>query len=188
LALNVIADALSRHYTMLSQLEFKIFGKPWGKFHIQDGFLFHVIKLCIPNSLVQLLLLQEAHGGGLMGHFGIYKTHEVLATYFFWPRMRADVERLVARYTTCQKAKSRLNNCGLYMPFPVPTSPWLDISMNFVLGFPRTKKGRDSIFVVIDRLSKIAHLIPCHKTDDANNILLNCSLERLFVCMVSQIQ
>jgi len=191
---NVIADALSRRYTMLSQLDFKIFGlqtvkdqyvddsdfkdvlahcmngKPWGKFHMQDGFLFRANKLCVPASSVRLLLLQEAHGGGLMGHFGVYKTHEVLAAHFFWPRMRRDVERLVARCTTCQKAKSRLNNHGLYMPLPVPTSPWLDISMDFVLGLPRTKKGRDSIFVVVDRFSKMAHFIPCHKTDDANSV------------------
>jgi transposase InsO family protein len=84
--------------------------------------------------------------------------------------MRADVERLVARCTTCQKAKSQLNNHGLCMPLPVPTSPWLDISMDFVLGLPRTKNVRDSIFVVVDRFSKMAHFIPCHKTDDASNI------------------
>ena len=191
---NVIADALSRRYMMLSQLDFKIFGlqalkdqyvndadfhdimmhckdgKPWGKFHMQDGFLFRANKLCIPASSVRLLLLQEAHGGGLMGHFGVFKTHEVLADHFFWPRMRRDVERLVARCTTCQKAKSRLGNHGLYMPLPVPSSPWHDISMDFVLGLPRTKKGRDSIFVVVDRFSKMAHFIPCHKTDDASNV------------------
>ena len=191
---NIIADALSRRYTMLSQLDFKIFGlqtvkeqyaddpgfkdimlhckdgKPWGKFHVTDGFLFRANKLCIPASSVRLLLLQEAHGGGLMGHFGVYKTQEILAAHFFWPQMRRDVERFVARCTTCQKAKSHLNNHGLYMPLPVPTSPWLDISMDFVLGLPRTKKGRDSIFVVVDRFSKMAHFIPCHKTDDASSV------------------
>ncbi|XP_066168772.1 uncharacterized protein [Oryza sativa Japonica Group] len=51
----------------------------------------------------------EAHGGGLMGHFEAKKTEDVLALHFFWPRMRKDVERFVARCTTCQKAKSRLN-------------------------------------------------------------------------------
>jgi hypothetical protein len=105
-----------------------------------------------------------------MGHFGVYKTHGVLTAHFFWPRMRPDVERLVACCTTCQKAKSRLNNHGLYMPLPVPTSPWIDISMDFVLGLPRTK-GRDNIFVVVDRFSKMAHFIPCHKTYDASNIV-----------------
>jgi hypothetical protein len=104
----------------------------------------------------------------LMEHFGIYKTHEVLAAHFFWSRMRCDVERLVARCTTCQKAKSRLSNHGFYMPWPILSSPWLDISMDFVLGLPRTKKGRDSIFVVVDRFSKMANFIPCHKNDDAS--------------------
>jgi hypothetical protein len=51
-------------------------------------------------------LLHEAHGDGLMGHFGIKKMEDILTAHFFWPKMRRDVVRFVARCTTCQKAKS----------------------------------------------------------------------------------
>jgi hypothetical protein len=191
---NIIADDLSRRYALLTQLDYKIYGletikdqyvhdadfkdvllhckdgKIWNKFIFNDGFVFQANKLCILASSIRLLLLQEAHGGGLMGHFGVKKVKDILAAHFFWPKMRRVVVCFVARCTTCQKAQSRLNPHGLYMLLPAPSVPWEDISMNFMLGLPRTKRGRDSIFVVVDRFSKMAHFISCHKTDDASHI------------------
>jgi hypothetical protein len=188
----VIVDALSRRYTILSQLNHKIFGletikglydddfdfkyafencregRTWQKFMLREGLLYRANKLCVPASSVRLLLLREAHGGGLMGHFK--KTGDVMFTHFYWPRMNHDVECYVSRCTTCNKAKSRLNPQGLYMPLHVPSAPWEDISMDFVLGLPRTKRGSDSIFVVVDRFSKMAHFIPCQKTDNALHV------------------
>jgi hypothetical protein len=191
---NVIVDALSRRYALLTRLNYKIFGletikdqyvydadfkdvllhckdgKTWNKFVFNDGFVFWATKLFILASSIRLLLLQEAHRGGLMGHFSVKKTENIPTAYFFWPKMRRDMIQFVARCTTCQRAKWWLNPHGFYMPLPISSVPQEDISMDFVLGLPRTKRGRGNIFVVVDRFSKMAHFIWYHKTDDASHI------------------
>ena len=170
---NVVADALSRRCALLSMLDTKLLGFEYikdlylqdsdfgdvfnacekvafGKFYRHDGFLFQENKLCVPMCSLHELLVREAHGGGLMGHFGVAKTLGILHEHFFWPHMKRDFRNF---------AKSKLKPHGLYTPLPIPSEPWTDISMDFVLGLPRTKRGRDSVFVVVDRFSKMAHFI-----------------------------
>jgi hypothetical protein len=58
-------------------------GRTWSKYVLQDGLLYYANKLCVLASSIRLLFLQKAHGGGLMGHFGVKKTEDVLAAHFF---------------------------------------------------------------------------------------------------------
>ncbi|XP_021740095.1 uncharacterized protein LOC110706475 [Chenopodium quinoa] len=145
---NVVADALSRRH---------------------NGFLFKGNRLCIPKCPIRSLLIHEAHGGGLAGHVGIHKTMELLQAHFYWPKMLATVHRVVSRCSTCQRAKMVFHK-GLYKPLPIPERPWEDVSMDFIVALPRTQRGKDSIMVVVDRFSKMAHFIPCHKTEDAMKV------------------
>ena len=69
--------------------------------------------------------------------------------FFFLPKMKKDVICICDRCITCRKAKSKVTPHGLYTPLPVPSKPWVDIPMDFVLGLPRTKRGRYFIFVVV---------------------------------------
>ena len=92
----------------------------FGKFYRLDGYMFKENRLCVPNSS-----MREAHGGGLMGHFGVRKTLDVLHEYLFWPKMKRDVDRACARCITCRQAKSRVLPHGLYTPLPVPSAPWV---------------------------------------------------------------
>lgn len=88
-----------------------------------------------------------------MGHFGILKTYDILHEYFFWPHMIKDVERFIVNCLECKRAKSTSLPHGFYTPLEVPKVPWVDISMDFILGLPRSPKGMDSTFVVVDRFS-----------------------------------
>nr|KYP64491.1 Transposon Ty3-G Gag-Pol polyprotein [Cajanus cajan] len=190
---NIIADALSRRHVLLNILGSQILGfddikelyekdpdfanfyllciqKPYQGYYISEGFLFKENKLCIPQGSIRKLLVKESHEGGLMGHFGIEKTLLLLKEKLFWPHMKIDVQRFCNRCIACLQAKSTTKPHGLYTPLPISNAPWVDISMDFTLGLPRTQRGKDSIFVVVDRFSKMAHFIPCHKADDASNI------------------
>jgi len=143
---------------------------PKGDFLVQEGYLFKGVRLCIPKCSTSELLVREVHGGSLAGHFGESKTLTMLREHYYWLGMEKDVQDILRRCGMCQAAKSHTLPHGLYIPLPVPTLPWVDVSMDFILGLPKTQTGKDSIFVVVDRFSKMAHFIPCNKTNDATHI------------------
>jgi hypothetical protein len=70
--------------------------------------------------------------------------------------------------TSCQRNKASIQRpAGLLQPLPVPSESWSSVSMDFVVDLPATADGYDSIMVTVDRLTKMVHLAPCRKTDDA---------------------
>jgi hypothetical protein len=143
---------------------------PWLDYIIQDGLLFTGNQLCIPNCSMRENMLKEKHSGGLAGHFGHNKTFAKMSEAYFWPGMWSKVKKFVDRCRIFHHLKGRKQNTGFYQSLPIPERLWDEISMDFVLGLPRTQRGHDSIFVVVDRFSRMAHFIPCQKTSDATHI------------------
>ncbi|KAF7827352.1 Transposon Ty3-I Gag-Pol polyprotein [Senna tora] len=176
--------------------------KAFEKFYRVDGFLFKENRLCVPQCSLRELLVREAQGGGLMGHFGIKKTLDVLHEHFFWLKMKRDVERICAKCIRFRKAKSRVLPDGLYASLPMPSEPWVDILMDFVLGLPRSKRGMDSIFVVVDRDAKfLSHFwrvlwgklgtkllfsTACHPQTDEQIEVVNITLSQLLRVVIQK--
>ncbi|XP_051120410.1 uncharacterized protein LOC127244115 [Andrographis paniculata] len=190
---NVVADAISRRYVLLNHTRTHLvgfahirelyehdvdFGDIFRKcekhgfddYYKHDGYLFHGDKLCIPRCSIRDVLIEESHGSHMLGHFGRHATFDVLSVHFYWPHMRKHVDSFVDKCLACRVAKSTLKPHGMYTPLLTPEGPWLDISMDFVIGLPRTPRAKDSIFVVVDRFSKMAHFIPCAKTTYASHV------------------
>lgn len=142
----------------------------FSEYTLQNDLLFKGGQLCVPRGSMRENLIQEKHNGALSGHFGVNKTQELVTRFYFWPRMNRYVRQYVENCVVCHKAKGTSSNAGLYQPLIIPTRPWECISMDFVVGLPRTRQGYDSIYVVVDRFSKMAHFIPCKTIHDACNI------------------
>jgi hypothetical protein len=80
---------------------------------------------------------------------------------FWWEKMREDIAEYVARCNTCQRVKvEHKRPAGLLQPLEIATWKWDDISMDFIVSLSRTQKGNDSIWVIVDRLTKVAHFLP----------------------------
>ena len=79
--------------------------------------------------------------------------------------MKRSVAEYVAICDTCQRVKAEHQRpAGLLQPLKIPEWKWEEITMDFIVGFPRTQKGYNSIWVVVDRLTKVAHFIPVNTT------------------------
>jgi hypothetical protein len=91
------------------------------------------------------------------------KTTSLVKEWYFWPNINKDVRKFVECCRVCQLSKGRSQNTRLYTPLPVPERPWEDVSMDFVLGLPMTQSKYDSVMVVVDHFSKMAHFIACKK-------------------------
>lgn len=123
-------------------------------------------KIFVPRE-TRSLTLQMCHDHKLAGHFGVRKTSELVSRSFWWPGWRRDCKEYVASCPPCQRNKGRnAKSWGLLRPLPIPERPWSDVSMDFIVDLPASG-GFTTIFVVVDRLSKMAHFLPMKGTPSA---------------------
>jgi hypothetical protein len=110
-------------------------------------------------------ILDEAHLTRFFIHPRSNKMYHDLKQRFWWTKIKIEIARYVARCDTCQKVKAmHLKSAGELQPLPILAWKWEDISMDFIVGLPKTSRGFDSIWVIVDRLTKSAHFIPVQNT------------------------
>ena len=127
----------------------------------RDGLVYYKNKVVVPpKSSIVDQILSEFHDSHMGGHSGVLRTFKRLRQLFYWPAMYTTVQAYVSACDVCQKNKSAtLSPAGLLQPLPIPCQVWEDISLDFIEGLP-VSHGKDTILVVVDRLSKYAHFLP----------------------------
>ncbi|WVZ63655.1 hypothetical protein U9M48_013269 [Paspalum notatum var. saurae] len=122
--------------------------------------------ICVPNvNSIRKLILGEAHDTVYSIHPGSTRMYYDLKERFWGYGMKRVVAEYVAICDTCQRVKAEHQRpIGLLQPLKVPEWKWEEITMDFIVGLPCTQKGHNSIWVVVDRLTKVAHFIPVNTT------------------------
>ena len=146
----------------------------------EAGSLYFRHRLCVPNDKeLKKKLLIEAHNTVFTMHPGGNKMYQDLKQFYWWKGMKRDVTEYVSKCLTCQQVKAEHQvPIGLLNPLPIPQWKWDNITMDFVSGFPLTQQKHDSVWVIIDRLTKSAHFIP---------VRIDYSMDRLAELYVDEI-
>jgi hypothetical protein len=141
-------------------------GKAKGFSEDEQGTIWFEKRICVPNdSDLRKLIFQEAHETPYSIHHSNTKMYIDVKERFWWNNMKRDIAEYIAKCDVCSTVKAEHQKpVGLLQPLRVPNWKWDQIGMDFITGLPRTKSGYDSIWVVVDCLTKIAHFIPVKTT------------------------
>jgi hypothetical protein len=144
----------------------------WFKYDSSSGLIYYIRdgspRLCIPrDNEILKTIVSEAHDSILSGHQNSVRTYKTLQRLFYWPKMNKFITEYVLTCDSCQRNKvSPIAQKPFLQPLQLPSQPWKSVSMDFITCLPMSN-GFDSIFVVADRMGKMAHFIPALSTDDA---------------------
>jgi hypothetical protein len=127
-----------------------------------QGIIWFNDHIVVPkDAKVRQQILDEAHLSRYSIHPGSTKMYQDLKQHYWWTKMKIEIARYVARCDTCRRVKAvHMKTARPLQSLPIPTWKCEDISIDFIVGLPKTTKGFDSIWVIIDRLTKIAHFLP----------------------------
>ncbi|XP_073121845.1 uncharacterized protein [Henckelia pumila] len=133
---------------------------------LEDGLVRYRGRLWVPEDrTIRNDMLVEAHRSPYSFHPGSTKMYKDMQKLYWWPDMKRDIFKFVSECLTCQQVKAEHQRpAGMLKPLPIPEWKWDNVSMDFVVGLPKTLKGLNCIWVIVDRLTKSAHFLPVKTT------------------------
>ncbi|GJT69756.1 putative reverse transcriptase domain-containing protein [Tanacetum coccineum] len=115
--------------------------------------------------------MHESHKSEYSIHPGSDKMYQDSKPLYWWPNMKADIAMYVSKCLTCAKVKAEHQKpSGLLQQPEIPVWKWEMITMDFMSELPRTPSGYDTIWVIMDRLTKSAHFLPMKKTNSMEKL------------------
>nr|GEZ91343.1 putative reverse transcriptase domain, ribonuclease H-like domain, aspartic peptidase domain protein [Tanacetum cinerariifolium] len=117
------------------------------------------------------LIMHEFHKSKYFIHPGSDKMYHDLKKLYWWPNMKAIIAEYVGKCLTCSRVKAECQKpSGLLVQSEIPIWKWERITMDFIIKLPKTSNGHDTIWVIVDRLTKSAHFIPTQATDSMETL------------------
>ncbi|KAG8491028.1 hypothetical protein CXB51_014149 [Gossypium anomalum] len=189
---NVVADALSlkpRWIDKGKQLEDESLGSHFRQIENgktldfglnSEGVLCFRERVCVPKDTdLRQPILQEVHTSPYAMHPGGNKMYRDLRELYWWLGLKREVTDFVGKCLTCQQVKEEHQlPSGLLQPVKIPLLKWERVTMDFVSGLPLMSSKKDSVWVIVDWLTKSAPFIP---------VCTNYSLQKLAKLYVSKI-
>ncbi|GJY12857.1 putative reverse transcriptase domain-containing protein, partial [Tanacetum coccineum] len=120
---------------------------------------------------LRTVIMHESHKSKYSIHPGSDKMYQDMKKLYWWPNMKADIATYVSKCLTCAKVKAEHQRpSGLLVQPKIPEWKWDNITMDFVTKLPKTSQGYDTIWVIVDRLTKSAIFTPMRETDPLDKL------------------
>nr|GEU41267.1 putative reverse transcriptase domain-containing protein [Tanacetum cinerariifolium] len=137
-----------------------------------DGTLYLNNKSWLPcYGNLRTLIMHESHKSKYYVHPGSDKMYQDMKLLYWWPNMKIDIATYVNKYLTCLRVKAEHQKpSGMLVQPEIPQWKWDNITMDFVTKLPKTQSGNDTIWVVVDRLTKFVHFLLMKETDPMDKL------------------
>ncbi|GJS18718.1 putative reverse transcriptase domain-containing protein [Tanacetum coccineum] len=117
------------------------------------------------------VVMHESHKSKHSIHLGSEKMYQDMKKLYWWPNMKADIATYVSKCLTCAKVKAKHQRpSGLLVQPAIPEWKWDNITMDFITKLPKSSQGFDTIWVIVDRLTKYAHFLPIRENDPLDKL------------------